>query len=96
MGINVSPMRCMPEKTRRIMAGTEIEQAIISEAQGLSYVQLREILDFIRFIKLKEHQGPPSLAADQSLQDELEELGAGSLAHLEQEFSGYRELYPHE
>ena len=38
------------------MPNVEIEQTIFRETQGLSANALQEVLDFIQFIKMKEHR----------------------------------------
>ncbi len=79
------------------MANVEIAQTIINETQDLSIKALREILNFIRFIRLREQQemNKHSLA-ENNIDSELRALDTSSLAHLEEEFANYRELYPHE
>jgi hypothetical protein len=79
------------------MANVEIAQTIINETQDLSIKALREILNFIQFIRLREQQemNKHSLA-ENNIDSELRALDTSSLAHLEEEFANYRELYPHE
>ena len=79
------------------MTKVDIEQTIVKETQELSFEALQEILEFIQFIKLKE-QGliPKSFPDDKKLHEELQALNTSSLAHLEEEFANYKELYPQE
>ncbi len=76
---------------------TQMAQNILHEAEGLSWDALQEVLDFIRFLKFKEqrtHKQP--LTKEQDIHQTLRTGEADSLAHLEEEFSHYKELYPHE
>lgn len=79
-----------------LMTKVEIEQTIAKETQGLSVNALHEVLDFIQFIKMKEYrEGTTRLPTDQGIHSELRALDKSSLAHLEEEFANYKELYPH-
>ena len=79
------------------LTNVEIEQTIIKEAQGLSVNALWEVLDFMKFIKMKEsRQGKQHFPTDRNIDIELRALDTSSLAHLEEEFANYKELCPHE
>ena len=79
------------------MPNVEIEQTIFKETQGLSANALQEVLDFIQFIKMKEHRKEKKhFATDRNIDKELRALGTNSIAHLEEEFANYKELYPYE
>ena len=76
---------------------TPMTQTILHETEGLSWNALQEVLDFIRFLKVKEQRVHCQLLVkDQELHQTLKTGEADSLAHLEEEFAYYKELYPHE
>ena len=79
----------------RQMNKLEIEKMILEESNGLSISALREILDFVRFIKSK-HIGKGKMELVDNVKSELSELDKASLTHLEAEFKDYKELYPYE
>jgi hypothetical protein len=87
---------CMPSAILdRQMNKLEMEKTILEESKGLSVSALREILDFVRFIKSKRvNEGRMELI--DNVKRELSELDKASLAHLEDEFKDYKELYPYE
>ena len=71
-----------------------IEKLILKETKGLHPFALNEVLDFILFIKekkLKKNVDP----FKSSLESELSLLDHKEMAHLEEEFKDYKELYPH-
>lgn len=70
-----------------------LEQMILEETKNLSTETLYEILDFIKFKKLKTY-GKKSF--EKNIKTELIDLNEISLIHLEEEFSNYKELYPRE
>ncbi|MFQ5824074.1 MAG: hypothetical protein ACE5JB_08470 [bacterium] len=70
-----------------------LEQMILEETKNLSTETLYEILDFIKFKKLKTY-GKKSF--EKNIKTELSDLNEISLIHLEEEFSNYKELYPRE
>ncbi len=75
----------------------EIEQTILKETKGLSFNALQEILDFIQFLKIKSYREVTKFKGqEQIIQNGLKTLEMDSFAHLEEEFTGYKELYPHE
>ena len=73
-----------------------LEKMIIEETKGLSFQTLNEILDFIQFIKAKKIKNRVADYLEKVINIELFELNTVSLLHLEEEFSNYKELYPHE
>jgi hypothetical protein len=75
------------------MSKALLEKKIVEETKNLSPEILGEILDFIRFKKLKA-QGKQSF--EKKIKQELTNLGEMSLAHIEEEFSDYKERYPRE
>ncbi len=79
----------------RQMNKLEIEKMILEESKELSIFALREILDFVQFIKSRRmEEGRMELV--NNVKRELSELDKASLTHLEAEFKNYRELYPYE
>ena len=79
----------------RQMNKLEMEKTILEESKGLSISALREILDFMRFIKSK-HMEEGKMELVDNVKRELSELDKASLTHLEAEFKNYKELYPYE
>ncbi len=79
----------------RQMNKLEMEKTILEESKGLSISALREILDFMRFIKSKRMNEGRMEPID-NVKRELSELDKASLTHLEAEFKDYKELYPYE
>ncbi len=75
------------------MSKALLEKIILEETKNLSQETLDEILDFIKFKKLKA-QGKHSFA--KKIEQELSDLSEVSLTHLEEEFSNYKEHYPRE
>ena len=73
-----------------------LEKMIIEETKGLPFQTLNEILDFIQFIKAKKIKNRVADSLENDIDIELSELNTVSLMHLEEEFSNYKELYPHE
>lgn len=78
------------------MSKAELEKLILEETRGLSTDILIEVLDFIQFIKAKKYKKTGRKSFENKLVKELTELNNISLAHLEEEFSNYKELYPRE
>ena len=75
------------------MSKALLEKMIIEETKNLSPETLDEILDFIKFKKLKA-LGKQSF--ENNIKQELTDLSEISLTHLEEEFSNYKERYPRE
>jgi hypothetical protein len=78
------------------MSKVLLEKTILEETKDLSFEVLNEILDFIQFIKAKKAKNIIKDSIEKTIDDELIELNSGSLIHLEEEFSHYKEKYPHE
>lgn len=75
------------------MLESELKEKILKETTDLSSETLNEVLDFIKFLKSKKlKKGSKKI----NLKEELSELNKHSLMHLEEEFSNYKEIYPHE
>lgn len=69
----------------------EIEEQIIQGTRKLSGGALREVLDFVQFMRLKEEKQE---SFQMNLNNELRNLSNSTLSHLEEEFSDYKERYP--
>ena len=78
------------------MSKAELEKMIVEETKNLSTETLSEVLDFIQFVKTKKYKKARKKSFEDSLTNELADLNENSLAHLEEEFSNYKELYPRE
>lgn len=73
-----------------------LEQVIWQNLQGLSTESLKEIADFILFVRKKNlfpEQFEQELWVD-FLQQETAQLSHTETLHLENEFENYEELYP--
>ncbi len=80
----------------KTMSKAELEKLIVEETKELSTDILVEVLDFIQFIKAKKNKRIRSRSFEKKLVKELTGLNNISLAHLEEEFANYKELYPRE
>ena len=78
------------------MSKALLEKMIIEETKKLSFETLNEILDFIQFVKSKKLKNIAEKSFGKSINNKLTELNQTSLIHLEEEFSNYKEIYPHE
>ena len=70
------------------MTSGQLEKAVLEYTKGLPKEALKEILDFIQFIRQKK--------SPDSLTSELTQLNSSQTQHLEEEFQDYRQLYPSE
>ena len=70
------------------MTTAQLEKAVLEYTKGLPKETLKEILDFIRFIRLKK--------SPDNLSSELSHLNSSQTRHLEEEFKDYKQLYPSE
>ena len=78
------------------MSNVVLEKMILEETKGLSFHTLNEILDFIQFIKAKKIKNRVADSLEKDINIKLSELNTVLLMHLEEEFSNYKEVYPHE
>lgn len=78
------------------MSKAELEKLILEETKELSTDILLEILDFIQFIKTRKYKRIRRKSFEKESAKELTDLNNISLAHLEEEFANYKELYPRE
>lgn len=74
------------------MTKNDLAKLILRESKDLPVESLKEILDFIQFLKSKKYRRKKSF--EKKIQTELDNLNKNSLIHLEEEFSNYREQYP--
>ena len=72
------------------------EKVILEETKGLPFYKLNEILDFIRFVKMKSQKKTKKAPFNDNLNYELNLMNKSELSHLEDEFIDYKEIYPHE
>ncbi|HEY8782380.1 MAG TPA: hypothetical protein VIM16_12220 [Mucilaginibacter sp.] len=70
------------------MPNNNIPEIILEETKHLSDDLLKEVLDFILFLKNKSHSSTDTQA--------LSALQQSELSHLESEFDNYKLLYPNE
>ncbi len=71
------------------MHGNNIPDIILKETKNLPDEMLKEVLDFVLFLKNKsDRPSSENLALSSMQQDEL--------THLEDEFANYKLLYPNE
>jgi len=70
------------------MTTRQFEKAALEYTKDLPEEALKEILDFIQFIRQKN--SPDNLTSD------LTQLNFSQTQHLEDEFKDYKQLYPSE
>lgn len=73
------------------MKTENLEKQLIQSTKGLSIDDLKEIIDFARFIRHKKTAKYPD-----NISRSLSLLNTDELHHLEDEFSDYQKKYPHE
>jgi len=74
------------------------KQLIVDGIQDLPMDLLAEIADFVYFVR-KRASDPDQFAVEQYtslLHQDLQQMSAAEANHLEAEFQGYEQLYPHE
>lgn len=74
------------------MNQTNYEQIIVAGIRRLSAEKLREVADFVYFLRQREEKNDKEF--QRIVEADLAELEAGELKHLEEEFEGYEQLYP--
>jgi hypothetical protein len=77
------------------MTTVEIKSTLFREVEELSADALQEVLNFVEYLKSRRRQGKEP-SPQQNVSDALRMLEKDSLIHLEEEFAGYKEKYPHE
>ncbi len=70
------------------MTVAQLEKTLLAYTKGLPKEAIREILDFVQFIRQQRMSNKDSIKA------ELTRLNHSQAAHLEKEFKDYRKLYP--
>lgn len=73
------------------MSQTNYEQIIVAGIRHLPPEKVREVADFVYFLRQREENGEEYR---QLIEDDLAELEAGELKHLEEEFEDYEQLHP--
>jgi hypothetical protein len=73
------------------MADSKIPSIILEETKHLSDDLLKEVLDFILFLKNKSRQ-----TQTETQSQVLSTMQQNELTHLEEEFENYKSLYPNE
>ncbi len=68
------------------MASVQLEKLIHQKTKGLPEGILREVLDFVEFLRSKSAKKEPD-----SLKYSLSELNEKETIHLEEEFNDYRQ-----
>ena len=73
------------------MTNSKIPDIILEETKHLSDDLLKEVLDFILFLKNKSRQSQTEIQSQA-----LSSMQQNELTHLEDEFENYKLLYPNE
>jgi hypothetical protein len=73
------------------MKTENLEQQLLLTTKGLAKEELQEIIDFADFIRQKKMKKAPD-----NLSKELSSLDEQEIQHLEDEFTDYKNLFPHE
>jgi len=68
---------------------TLVETQILQNIKNLPADALLEILDFVKFIRIRKLK-----KSSDNLTTELSNLDKSEAEHLEEEFKNYKELYP--
>ena len=74
------------------MNQTNYEQIIVAGIRRLSPERVREVVDFVLFLRQREENGEEEY--QQLIEADLAKLGESELKHLEEEFEDYDKLYP--
>lgn len=73
------------------MNTTQLENELLRYTKGLSKEALREVIDFVLFLRHKRLKSPTN-----SLTQDLSIMNYEQTEHLEKEFKDYKKLYPSE
>jgi uncharacterized protein YqeY len=73
------------------MNQTNYEQIIVAGIRHLPLEKVREVADFVYFLRQREEN---SEEYKQLIEADLAELEQGELNHLEEEFKDYEQLHP--
>ena len=69
----------------------QLENELLQYTKGMSKEALREVIDFVQFLRQKRLKAPTS-----NLSQDLSIMSSEQTAHLEKEFEDYKTLYPSE
>lgn len=72
------------------------EQIIVAGIRHLPAERLREVADFVYFLRQREERPNsfPDEEHHQIIERDLADLGRGEASHLEAEFENYEQFYP--
>ena len=73
------------------MNTTQLENELLRYTKGLSKEALREVIDFVQFLRQKRLK-----SSSNSLTQDLSIMSSEQTVHLEEEFKDYKKLYPSE
>ncbi len=73
------------------MSTTQLENELLRYTKGLSKEALREVIDFVQFLRQKRLK-----SSSNSLSQDLSIMSSEQTVHLEEEFRDYKKLYPSE
>ncbi len=73
------------------MTNKQLEKELLKNTKGLPKEALEEIIDFIQFVRQKTLKD-----TNDNISAALSSLSTSQTEHLEQEFKGYKKLYPRE
>jgi hypothetical protein len=73
------------------MNTTQLENELLRYTKGLSKEALREVIDFVQFLRQKRLK-----SSSNSLSQDLSIMSSEQTVHLEEEFKDYKKLYPSE
>ena len=71
------------------MNTTQLENELLRYTKGLSKEALREVIDFVQFLRQKRLK-----SSSNSLTQDLSIMSSEQTVHLEEEFKDYKKLYP--
>ena len=73
------------------MNTTQLENELLQYTKGLSKEALREVIDFVQFLRQKRLK-----SSSNSLSQDFSTMSSEQTFHLEEEFKDYKKLYPSE
>ena len=73
------------------MNTTQLENELLRYTKGLSKEALREVIDFVQFLRQKRLK-----SSSNSLSQDFSIMSSEQTFHLEEEFKDYKKLYPSE
>ena len=73
------------------MSQTNYEHIIVAGIRRLPLEKLREVADFVYFLRQNEEN---AAAYQQLIESDMAEIEASELNHLEEEFKDYEQLHP--